>query len=829
MTPTTTSVTRVYDHGPFTFQLINDAVPDSEENKAVIYIGPAEDNSLRLVLKNTGNKALILKGGDVPEGIDPGDNGPTVLYLSFGTVGDVFTETESKGLSIKADGWHDSFLRFDDNTYYLGLCPTDTVTLKPNESRSFSLCNAACSYTGTHPLMHVATIDFFNMGVAGSADWQQSLQVTTKSRSKKKAPLAIEIQALNQPDATCWITTRAMEEAEMSLSTTLVLTVTNTGDEDLKPPTFTLWFMDSPKGPGYGAVTTEANIKRIGDEQPASWQVSPDTSGAKQVWKLEPDNVTIPAGGSVTFPFNNIIIPSDFAPGVGYAYLEYSNWDNYLDSLKPLLVFRIAPTPSVTLTVSNADVSYQKHTQQPTPTATLAWTSFAVPYLLLQHTDPSQDGDTLVYVPGANDPNDQEHDLPRQKQAYGPVEIPDTITFTLSAYASRPRGRQTHDSIVSDQKTVTVQHIKPEIRSFLAACTPTEAILTWDFEFTGPWRWLTATIQAKETKDANWLVVAILTNANKSPICKRGKMTYGSGTYGRNFTKDIMFRLVLDCHGEQAWKDVTPGFGLTLISFFKATPRTPRCLDPAITDFEFDVQFSSSGGKASVYDSSSNIVYGPVEGGKHSFTSQSPVDKGATFHLVAAWSEDSLEHSISCPATFIEETIDDFLTRHSKGASAITQFGLPDYGDSYYHDVGQWITIGKDFSAQYWVNMGSLDPYKQNGERVIVAVQYFSKGRSYLDPDGHYYFDFEGTNHQVTPTTGPMNGYVYGWTGLGVYAVNPVKPFRFQITPEGLKGGPNWNDSENGAGIWFGWYNYSGWHHSVRRDRAIESMLPWVP
>jgi hypothetical protein len=34
----------------------------------------------------------------------------------------------------------------------------------------------------------------------------------------------------------------------------------------------------------------------------------------------------------------------------------------------------------------------------------------------------------------------------------------------------------------------------------------------------------------------------MLTNANKSPICRRGKLTYGSGTYSKNFTKDIMFK-----------------------------------------------------------------------------------------------------------------------------------------------------------------------------------------------------------------------------------------------------------------------------------------------
>jgi len=822
MTPTTTSVTRVYDSGPFTLELINDAVPESVNNKAVIYIGSAQDNSLRLVLTNTGNKALTLKGGDVPDGLYPKVGGPTVLYLSFGKVGDVFTDAEAKGLSIKAGGWHDSFLRFDKGTYYLGLCPTSTVTLKPNESQSFTLSNAACSYTGTHPPIHYATIDYYNMGTIPDGYWPLRLQVTSKSSNKKKAPLSIKILHCNEPDATCWITTRALDEANMFLSTDLELTVTNTSDEVLKPPPFRLSFMESPKGPGYGAVTTADNIKRIGTKDPKDWSMVPDSSGGERVWKLEPaSNVTIPAKGSVTFPFNNIIIPYYFAPGVGYAYLEYSNWDNYLDALEPLPVFRIAPTPSVTLTVSNADVSYQKNTQQPAPTATLAWTSFAVPYLQLEYTDPSPDGDTVVYDPGANDPNDQEHDLPQQKQAYT-VEIPDTITFTLSAYEKRPRGRQTQGWIVSDQKTVTVQHIKPEIKSFVAACTPTEAILTWDFDFTGPWWLLIAIIQVKETKDKIWLDVATLTKADE----KRGKRTYRSGTYSKSFTKDIMFRLFLDCHPEQASKDVTPGSGLTLISSFRATPRTPRCLGAAITDFEFDVQFGSPGGKASVYDSSSNKVYGPVDSGKHSFRSQSPVDKEATFHLDASWSED--EQPISCPATFIEETIDDFLTRHSNGAGTVNGFLLTDYGDQYGHDVGQWITIGKDFSAQYHVNMGTLDPHKRDGSRVIVEVQYFSIGRSYLDPDGHYYFHFDGTNHQVTPATGNMDGYVYGSGEKGEYKVNPVKPFRFQITPKGLKGGPNWIDSENGAGIWFGWYGYSGWHHSQRRDGAIETMLPWV-
>ena len=832
MTPATTSAKHVYDSGPFTFELINDAVPESVDNKAVIYIGSAGDNSLRLVLTNSGNKTLTLKGGDVPDAIYPEVGGPTVLYLSFGVVGDVFTDAEVKGVSIKVDGWHDSFLRFDKETktYYLGLCPkpTSTVTLPPAERRSFTLRNVACSYTGTHSPIHKATIDYFNLGTIPDGNWPLRLQVTSKSSNKKKAPLSIDILRCNAPDSTCWITTRALDEANMSVSTDLELTVTNTSDEALKPPPFTLSFVESPRGPGNGAVTSADNIRKIGTKGPIDWSMVPDSSGSEQVWKLEPGSAaTIPAKRSIIFQVNNIIIPSDFAPGVGYAYLEYNNWDNYLDTLESLQVFRIAPTPSVKLKVSNAHASYQKNTQQPPPKATLGWTSFAVPYLQLEYTDPSQDGDTLVYLPGANDPNDQEHDLPREKQIYGPVEIPDTITFTLSAYESRPRGRQTHGSIASDQRTVTVQHIRPEIKSFLAACTPTEAILTWDFEFTGPWRWLTATIQAKETKDANWLDVATLTNANKSPVRQGGKLTYGSVKYGKNFSKEIMFRLFLDCHGERAGKDITPGSGLTLISSFQATPRTPRCLGAATTDFQFDVQFSSSGGKASVYDSSSNRVYGPVESGQHSFTSQSPVDKGANFHLVASWTENSLEDSISCPATFIEETIDDYLTRHFNGASTITLFHLPDYGNEYSHDVGRYISIGKDFSAQYLVNMGTLDPYKHNGERVIVAVQYLSKGRSYLDPDGHYYFDFDGTNHQVIPSTGNMDGYVYGSGVKGEYKVNPVKPFRFMITPKGVKGGPDWRDHENGAGISFGWYGYSGWHHSERRDGATESMLSW--
>ena len=169
MTPATTSAKHVYDSGPFTFELINDAVPESVDNKAVIYIGSAGDNSLRLVLTNSGNKTLTLKGGDVPDAIYPEVGGPTVLYLSFSVVGDVFTDAEVKGVSIKVDGWHDSFLRFDKETktYYLGLCPkpTSTVTLPPAERQSFTFRNVACSYTGTHSPIHKATIDYFNLGL----------------------------------------------------------------------------------------------------------------------------------------------------------------------------------------------------------------------------------------------------------------------------------------------------------------------------------------------------------------------------------------------------------------------------------------------------------------------------------------------------------------------------------------------------------------------------------------------------------------------------------------------------------------------------------------
>ena len=145
---------------------------------------------------------------------------------------------------------------------------SSTVTLPPAERQSFTLRNVACSYTGTHSPIHKATIDYFNLGTIPDGNWPLRLQVTSKSSNKKKAPLSIDILRCNAPDSTCWITTRALDEANMSVSTDLELTVTNTSDEALKPPPFTLSFVESPRGPGNGAVTSADNIRKIGTKKP---------------------------------------------------------------------------------------------------------------------------------------------------------------------------------------------------------------------------------------------------------------------------------------------------------------------------------------------------------------------------------------------------------------------------------------------------------------------------------------------------------------------------------------------------------------------------------
>jgi hypothetical protein len=91
-----------------------------------------------------------------------------------------------------------------------------------------------------------------------------------------------------------------------------------------------------------------------------------------------------------------------------------------------------------------------------------------------------------------------------------------------------------------------------------------------------------------------------------------------------------------------------------------------------------------------------------------------------------------------------------------------------------------------------------------------VAVRYLSTGPCYLDDtDGHYYFAFDGKNQQAVPASGEMRGDLYQY-GLAWFQVVTVEPFRYRITSEGLKGGPNWYE----GGIEVGFRGHAGWWKS---------------
>jgi hypothetical protein len=849
---------------PYEFHLDNTAFGKRAEGAIYRERETGDDNTLVLTLTNSSEQAFTLAGGTMPASNNSEFRTPTMLFLTFGNKelmeslswNSVIVEVSTDGstwaeVSQLESGWR--FKRFDANRPtsppYVGLCPQKDFNLVPKASVKFRFTKLSCIYAG---IISSQTLQIGCYNLAGdSRDSSLPLHVIDPPTYKKAfsdvfTPSMISRtvpQEWTNGNAEVLVTPDAVANAAGDrLVNELKLTFSYTGTEpagvDLNQSSFTVTFLT---GREYdtGALTTESDVNNITYQKPEGWTVvkKDGTNDTPTSWLITPpDNMKLTSLSPVDFTFKNIKIGQGFPPGLTYVSLINKALKDYRDGHFALPLRRATAKASITdFRLSTNDPSLAVHASYLrgaeelldfNSTVYLSWKAFAVPYLQIEYLAVDDKGNpTTRYIEYRK--LDENRTL--SCNSFPIANITADTGFILRGYNTPPGNARIPDHADEDPEkrtpvvqatsmtSIRVRHANPVIRCFRATCSPQEAILKWLVTF--------GEVQS-------WLNVQILDQAGVPVYTPQpAERLGGRVSLKGEFSETTTFRLQAWSSQSQTEKPTSEcnlGSGLDLIRHFTATPRSPQDLGPATIDFDLEVQFSKLTECSVVQDQGNIVIFSAPEdklrpngrqGGKYPTFSALNVSKGAGFHVRASGAE--AQELIQYPATINEMSVGDFVSRKHTTREYVRRFHPEGYENQlkYSHDVGQNITILNDSRADYIVSMGAL----VSGDRKIVAVRYLSKGPCSLGKDGYWYFDFDGTNQQIIPLSGPMRGNLYSY-GLGWYQVVLVKPFQYRVTSEGLRGGPNWYES----GIEVGFSGYAGWWKSKPDDGHTENTFTWA-
>ncbi len=850
----------------YEFRLDNTAFGASAEGIVYRERAAGDANILILTLTNSSEQAFTLAGGTMPASNNSVLSTPTTLFLTFGnkdlteslSLDSLAVEVSTDGSTWRAvsqpeSGW--CFARFNANRPtsppYVGLCPQKDFNLDSSASVKFRFTKLSCTYAGTVP--QKLNIGCYNLA-GGNRDSSLPLHVIDPPTYLRAFSGVFTPSMISRTVPHEWTSGNAevlvtpgavLDTAGDRLINELKLTLSHTGTEsagiDLDQSSFMVTFLTGTKY-DTGALTTESDVNNITYQIPDGWKVDKQdgTDDTPTSWLIRPpNNMKLAKLRPVDIIFTNIKIGQGFPAGLTYVSLTNRNVKGYRDGHFALPVSRATAKAFITdFHLSTNDpshtvtTSYLKGAEELVDfgsTVYLSWKAFAVPYLQIEYlTVDDKANPTTRYV--------QYRKLDDNKtlscNSFPIANITADTGFILRGYSTPPGDARIPDHADEDpakrtplvqatsMTSIRVKHAQPVIEFFRLTCSPQEALVKWLVTFGEVQSWLSVQIldQGGGT---------VYTPEPAERLAGKFSLKPKDGEFGEK----TMFRL-------QAWSSQSKtekptsecrlGSGLDLIRYFTATPRSPQVLGPATIDFDLEVQFSELTECSVVQDQGNIVIFSAPEdkqrpnrrqGGKYPTFSVPNISKGAGFHVRASGAE--AQELIEYHATINEESVLDFVRRKHTTKENVRRFHPEGYEKQllYSHDVGQNITILNNFRADYIVNMGAL----VSGDRRIVAIRYLSSGPCYLDPDGHYYFDFDGTNQQVIPLSGDMRGNLYSY-GLGWYKVVTVKPFRYRITAEGLQGGPNWHE----GGIEVGFQGYSGWWKSRPEDGDTGNTFTWA-
>lgn len=850
---------------PYEFRLDNTAFDPSAEHVIYRERAAGDANILVLTLTNSSEQAFKLSGGDMPASNNSvPETAPTTLFLTFGdkqlteslSLDSLAVEVSTDGstwtaVSQPESGWR--FARFNANkpnsTPYVGLCPQKDFDLGSKASVKFRFAKLRCTYAGTssqqlrigcYNLTGDPLDSYLRLYVVDPPTYLSPFSgVFTPSITSRTVPhewTSGNAEVLVTPDA-------VLDAVHDRLVNELKLTFSYTGTEsagvDLAQSSLTLTFVAGTKY-DTGALTTESDISNITYQIPDGWKVEKQdgTDNTPTGWLIKPpDNMTLTKLRPVEIIFTNIKIGQGFPVGLTYVSLINRNMKGYRDGHFSLPVSRATAKASITdFRLSTTDpsrgaaISYLRGADQLVDFNSkvyLSWKAFAVPYLQLEYQTLDDKANlTTQYV----EYDKPEGDRTQSCDSFSIQNIKADTGFILRGYNTRPGNTQIPDHADEDpakrkplvqatsMTSIRVKHAQPVIEFFRVTCSPKKALVSWSVKFGELDSWLTVQI-------LNQKRVTVYTP--QTPEKRTGKC-WLEPPDNSVFDEDTKFHL-------QAWNSQlqterpTIECRLDLIKYFTGKPRSPQVLGSATIDFDLEVKFSQLTECYVVQGPGNNIIFNAPEdkqhpgrklSGKYPVFSAQNIATGATFHVRASGAE--ARERIEYHAEINEESVRNFVLRKRAINGVVRRFHPEGYENKsqYSHDVGQYIEILGDGRAQYIVNMGAL----VSGERNIVAVQYLSSGSCDQDKsDGHYYFQFDGTNRQIIPPSGDMRGNLYEY-GLGWYRVVTVKPFRYRITSEGLQGGPNWCED----GIEVGFSGYGGWWKSRPEDKNTGNTFTWA-